>query len=381
MTTNEFIFSNKTSHRVTRHLAFWILYCFYFWMQSLAPKKFDEFLISDTYYFAFLNLCCFGPVFIFAVYFFIYYLLPQTLQKNKYTLFIFYFLLIYLFGTLINYFTVGIFLNNVHYSIPIEANFQHQLEFGNYNTRWGMIIATVALGIKLSKDWYIQQKENLAILSKKSRAEMQLQKARLHPELLFRSLGSIYSNIRSGSVNSNSMILNLSDLLSYSLYESEMEFVPLEKELLELGHLISLEQLNKESLIDIQVQTEGEISNKFIAPMTLVKLIEESITLLQSTVLLSWLLSLQLKVKKTNLSLNISFIELDKRSSTIKWQLLIDNIHKQLRDYYSPTDYQIDLTESQKETAISLNIRHTSNPKEINTVSTIKLNGTVYDPA
>lgn len=361
---------------------FWILYCTYFWVQSFAPKKFDEFFIGDTYYFAFLNLCCFAPVFIFAVYFFVYYLLPNTIKKKKYGQFVLGFILVYIFGTFINYFTAGIFLDNVHYSIPIEPNFEHKLEFGNYNTRWGMIIATVALGIKLSKDWYLQQKENMEILRKKTRTEMQLQKARIHPELLFRSLDTIYTNIQSGAANSTSMILNLSDLLSYSLYETDMELVPFEKELLELQHLIFLEQLNKESAIKIKVQREGDISNKFIAPMVIVKLIEESITLLYNAETLSWLINLRIIVVNNTLSLHLSFIDLnEKLSAIIKWNLLIDNTRNRLSEYYSATDYQIELTEEKIETVISLKIRLTSNTKETNVVSTTKLNAASYDPA
>jgi two-component system LytT family sensor kinase len=382
LTLHQFIFSNKAVHRISRHAAFWVVYCTYFYLQSLAPSKYDEFFISDTYYFAFLNLCCFAPVFISAVYFFIYFLLPKTLQKKKYALFVFGFLMVYSVGTLINYFMAGIFLNSVHYSVPVESNFQHRLEFGNYNTRWGMIIAIIALGIKLSKDWYLQQKGNLEILRKKIRTEMQLQKARIHPELLFRSLDAIYANIQSGFVNSTSMILNLSDLLSYSLYESETELVLLEKELLELHNLISLEQQNKNSFIEIQVQKEGETANKYIAPMVIVKLLEESITLLYKAGILSCLVSLQITVVNYLLSLKLSFIDLDENSSSIvKWPLLINNTQNRLSEYYSTTDYQIELVKEKKETIISLNLRLAGNPKVINAASSIKENAAAYDPA
>jgi hypothetical protein len=382
MTRNDFIFSNNPTHRVTRHLVFWMVYCTYFYIQSLAPKKYDEFFIGDTWYFAFLNLCCFAPVFIGTVYFFVYYLLPDVLKKKKYIRFILAFILVYIFGTFINYFMAGIFLNNVHYSVPIEPNFQHRLEFGNYNTRWGTIIAIVALGIKLSKDWFLQQKENLEILRKKTRTEMQLQKARINPELLFRSLDTIYTNIQSGSVNSTSMILNLSDLLSYSLYEGEMELIPLEKELLELQNLIFLEQLNKESLLVIQLETEGEISNKYIAPMVIIKLLDESITLLHNSKLLYCHINLHIIVVNNTLSLNLSFIDLDEKSSSIiKWNLLIENTEGRLREYYSTPDYQIELKEENRKTIISLKIRLTGNAKETNVVSTITLNTATYDPA
>lgn len=374
MTPNEFIFSNKTSHRVTRHLVFWGLYFFYFWLQSFSLRKFNEFFISDTYYFAFLNVCCFGPVFVFAAYFFIYYLVPQTLQKKRYAFFIFSFLLVYLVGTFINYFTAGIFLNaagtflhNLDPRIPIEPNFQHRIQFSNYNTRFGMIIAIIASGIKLSKDWYLQQQENLAILTKKTRAEMLGQKARIHPELLFRSLHSINYSIQTGSVKSNSIILNLSDLLSYSLYESETAFVPLEKELVQLRHLITLEQLSPESLINIQVKIEGETSDKLIAPMVLVKPLEESLNLIHRAEAESWLMILRIAVRDNNLSFNLSLAKPDVEScSNTNWDFFIENPQSRLRELYSAKDYQVELVKNQKEMIIKLDINLTDNTKETN---------------
>jgi hypothetical protein len=136
-------------------------------------------------------------VFIAATYFFIYYLLPKTIQKKKYLLFIAGFLLTYIIGTAINYFTAQQFLIITQF---FPDTFQHRIEMSNVNTRWGMIIATIALGIKLSKNWYIQQKENLEIVKNKLKMEMQSEKARIHPELLLRSLDNIYDNIQSGSI-------------------------------------------------------------------------------------------------------------------------------------------------------------------------------------
>ncbi len=376
MTTYNFIFSNKKSIRLKRHLAFWLVYCTYFYIQSLPPLKFDEFFVAKTYYIALMNLCCFAPVFIFAVYFFIYYLLPNTLQKKKYGLFVFAFITVYIIGTLINYFMAEILINSTGY----ENNLRHRLEFGNYNTRWGMIIATVALGIKLSKNWYLQQKENLEILKVKTRTEMQLQKDRIHPDFLIRSLDNIYTHIQSGSDNTTSMILNLSDLLSYSLYESDRDLALLEKELSELQHLIALEQINKESKIDIQMKIEGEVNNKHIAPMVIVKLLEESISLLRNTQALSCLVSLHVMSVKNNLALDLSFIDLDEKAPTnLQWFLLIENTQNRLSEYYSKAAYQIELTEERNKTVIRLNLILTDNPKEINTGSNIKFNATAYD--
>jgi len=244
-------------------------------MQSLAPRHFTEFRNSETYYFAFLNLCCFAPVFIFAVYYSIYYLLPKTLARKRYAWFLFDLLLLYAAGMAVNYFMAGLFLRHVHYSTPVTVNFEHQMEFGAYNTRWGMVIAIIALGIKLTKSWYLQLNENLEMLKKQNRAELQLQKSRLHSAFLLRSLHTIYTHIQERSGKAPALIIALSDLLSYSLYETGKQPVPLERELEQLKNFIGIEQVGTD--VELDIQTTDSVQTLYITPLTLIKLLEDII--------------------------------------------------------------------------------------------------------
>lgn len=379
MRGNDFIFSNRFNYRLTRHLVFWILYCTYFYIQSIPPRKFDEFFIARTYYTALMNLCCFAPVFITAVYFFIYYLLPRTLQKKKYLLFAFSFLLVYAVGTFINYFTATVFL---YYTGYFPMTFQHKIEMSNFNTRWGMVIAIIALGIKSSKNWWLQQKENLAILKKKTRAEMQLQKSRIHPQLLLRSLDSIYTNIQTKSGNASTMILNLSELLSYSLYETGVEQVPLEKELQQLQHLVALEQTNAVKPVYIQLHTEGIIDGKCIAPMVIVKLLEETITALHAVEKDDCLLDVDVSVSDSDLLLTLRCADGDEETSeNVKWPLLMESAHNRLSEFYTGAAYKIELTKNKQETIMRLKIYLPASSMKINEDIDQQVKPILYEPA
>ena len=245
-----------------------------------------------------------------------------------------------------------------------------------------MIIATVALGIKASKEWYLQQKENQLILRQQIRSKMQLHKARIHPELLFRSLDSIEQNVESDSVNTTSMILNLSDLLSYSLYESEMELVPLEKELLELQHLIALEQIIQENTIEMDLKTDGHISDKYITPMVIIKLLEDSIILLQGSQTSSCNLSVHIRVTELHLSCTLSFANMpEAASSVIKWPLLIRNTKTRISEMYSPGNFGIELIQEEKITTISLKLLLSNTSEGSNAVLPIRFKTATYDIA
>jgi len=355
MTLNKFIFSSKHSHTLVRHLAFWIVYCSYFYLQSLPPRSFSEFLIGKTYFIALMNLCAFAPVFIAVTYFFVDYLLPNTIMKKRYFLFICGFLFAYTIGTAINYFTAEWFLIITGY---FPNTFEHRLEMSNYNTRWGMIIATIALGIKLSKNWYVQQKENLEIVRRKLRTNMASEKARIHPELLLHSLDTICSHIRSGSNKAPSLILDLSEILSYSLYESDSKLVPLEKELTELQKLISLEKQNKKGLVDIDMKILGDPFGKLIVPMILIKTFEESIAMLQINRPVHCQLNSEIIVSDNQLSSDIVLTGLQENSSTTqKWSSLIENTRSRLNEFYTEKNYQVKLTSAECGNTTQLMIR------------------------
>jgi hypothetical protein len=352
MSIDTFIFSNERKDRLRRHLLFWLAYCSYFYIQSIPPKSFPEFFIGKTYFIALMNLVCFAPVFIGAVYVFIYYLLPRTLQRKKYWPFIFAFLLVYVLGSAINYFMAALFL---HWTSYFPLTLEHRMEMGNFNTRWGMVIATVALGIKLSKNFYLQQKENLELLKRKTQSEMQLEKARIHPEMLLRSLNSIYTG---EATKAPSMILGLSELLSYSLYEIESQWVPLKKELLELKHLLSLEDSNDDSVINYTFQVKGMVSEQLIVPMTIVKLVEQALTLLYKWDCHTAFLNIGIEIKKEMLFLKLSVVF----NSCIghdmsEWHSFINCAKHRMNNYYKGEDFQIATKEFASEYSLTLDLR------------------------
>ena len=238
---------------------------------------YSDFFRPVTYYYAVLAVCAFAPVFIATAYLFRFYV-SEMVKRRKYGQAIIIFIAIYILGIFINYFTAGLYLGSVRFSIPVLNNFQHRLESANYNTRLALILGIVMLGIELAKSWYLKSQENLQMLKSKARAEMQIKKSRIHPLWLFRALDKIRKSLDQQSVMSTTMILNLSDLLSYSLYETDAELVKLEQELAELQHLLSIERSDPGALVNIDLIISGELTGKYLAPMSVINRVVEYIT-------------------------------------------------------------------------------------------------------
>jgi len=245
MTRYEFIFSNKPSHRLSRHLLFWLLFAlhtclFRYYINDLK-------YLSDVgfYMIRLQNLLLFLPVSVFYAYFAIYFLLPEYILKARYGQLIFIVCIMALLLVLVSY-LIAIFVNvRLAFDLPFaRQNIVRKMDFTFSNGLvYPLTVSGFAIGIKMSKKFYLQQKENELLAAQRIAADVLLSKSQVHPRFLFHSLSNLYKQMLAGYEQSAGMLLKLSELLSYILYEADEKAVPLEKELLLLQNYIDLEKV------------------------------------------------------------------------------------------------------------------------------------------
>src|SRR6266571_1616763 len=110
----------------------------------------------------------------------------------------------------------------------IKIMITHSVDFVFFNCP---AIGGVALGIKLVKRWWLKQKESQQLATAITSAELQLLKAQVHPHFLFNTLNNIYSFTQNTSPVASQLVMGLSEMLRYMLYEGSHPFVPLSKEI------------------------------------------------------------------------------------------------------------------------------------------------------
>jgi LytS/YehU family sensor histidine kinase len=111
---------------------------------------------------------------------------------------------------------------------------------------------------------------------KEKEAELKLLKAQLNPHFLFNTLNNLYGLSVTKSDKLPNLMLKLSDLLRYSLYETKETLVPLNKEISYLENYISLEKIRLEDQTEIEFNKVGDITSKKIAPMLLIVFVENA---------------------------------------------------------------------------------------------------------
>ena len=126
--------------------------------------------------------------------------------------------------------------------------------------------------LRLARGWFrVQELENEKTLS-----ELKALKSQVNPHFLFNSLNSIYSLARKESKEVPDKIIQLSDLMRHIIYDSDVDFISLEKEVEMVNNYIELQNLRTQKDNKIEFETVGEIRGKKIAPLIFLPFVENS---------------------------------------------------------------------------------------------------------
>lgn len=112
--------------------------------------------------------------------------------------------------------------------------------------------------------------------SESLKSEMTFLKSQINPHFLFNALNNIYSLTLTGSEKSSEMILKLSAMLRYILYECNVSFVVIEKEWDYIINFIDFQKLKSKDEINVKLDFNNELANSLITPMILIPFIENA---------------------------------------------------------------------------------------------------------
>jgi LytS/YehU family sensor histidine kinase len=138
------------------------------------------------------------------------------------------------------------------------------------------VIVGIAVMIKLIKRWWMKQQETAQVAREKTKAELQLLKAQVHPHFLFNTLNNIYFFTLTNSAQAPVMIKKLSGLLNYILHECDRPLVPLEKEIKMIQDYMALEKIRYAEQMQMTIDIDGKPGEKMIAPLLLIPFVENS---------------------------------------------------------------------------------------------------------
>jgi len=131
-------------------------------------------------------------------------------------------------------------------------------------------------GIKFLKDSFLNQQWMKEKEKHYLETELKFLRSQIHPHFFFNTLNNIYSLTLKKSDDAPGVILKLSDLMSYMLYESNVPLVPLVKEIDYLQNYLDVEKLRFGQRLSINFTWSGFAGDINIPPMILILFLENS---------------------------------------------------------------------------------------------------------
>jgi sensor histidine kinase YesM len=260
------IFFKVFQIRILQHLAFWVvsfIVLLYFFNTSNKIEKIDV-----------IYTAIFHVSLVTGVYLNLYLLIPLFLKKNRYLLY-----LILLTAVIVGTagFNMLTFNRLIDYVLP-GYYFISYYEFADI-LKFVIVYIGLTTLLKLSKSWFLLLEADRKLIraeKEKINNELLALRSQINPHFLFNSLNSIYSLSLHQSDKTPAVILKISELMRYMLYEANEDKVSLKNELHFIENYFELQKLRSDDSAKIKLDITGEIEKQQIAPLLFLPFIENS---------------------------------------------------------------------------------------------------------
>lgn len=206
----------------------------------------------------------------FVAYFNIGFLFKRYISDGK--LWLHFLSLVFLAGVITPLKTIFLFFLS-----PSDPGYQANIIDNQVYTFLSLFLVGASATIyRVMQEWIIQQGEKKELESQNLQSELKLLKSQINPHFLFNTLNSLYALTLKKSDLAPEIVLKLSEMMRYMLYECNEKEVFLEKEINYMKNYLELERLRHGTKIDIHLKIDGEIGDEKIAPLLLMPFIENS---------------------------------------------------------------------------------------------------------
>jgi len=247
--------------RVVYHGLFWLLFLIaLMWTEDMG--KGFLFTLSNEL----INVFFYATI----VYFNLNYLIPNYLTDNSILRYIG---LLILFIAIITPLKVLIFyfkFNNMPEAQMTLLNLQNWYFVANF------FIAGCSTLFRISTDWVRHQQDRSQLETQTMQSELKFLKSQINPHFLFNTLNSLYALTLKKSDKAPEIVIKLSEMMRYMLYECNEKRVMLSKEVNYIKNYLDLEKLRHGRNMDIHFEVNGHVSHQKIAPLMFIPFLENS---------------------------------------------------------------------------------------------------------
>jgi hypothetical protein len=263
------------------------------------------------------------------IYFNLYFLFPRYFKKRLYNH--------YLIGVILSataFFLTSFSIQQIYvvyfgksekFAVPLDF-----VSFIQYSL-FPVVFLCATTGYKVFKEWVFDQERFVNLEKEKLNAELLQLKNQVNPHFLFNTLNNLNVLIHTNPDKASDIILGLSDVLRYQIYDSQHDKVSLQKDIEIIEQYLELEKIRRDDL-NIHVVKNGNFSGVLVPPLLFTNFVDNAVK--HSNTRGASFINLFLKVENKQLYFEITNSKSEQKTTTENNGLGLQNVKKRLNLLY-----------------------------------------------
>ena len=247
--------------QVIQHILFWVVIYLVFFLIDQNQFHWQLSLVKEL-----VNVFFYALV----VYINLWILIPYYLSSKRLVLYAILLLLLALLITPIKAFV----LFHAIADYPMARQDMVENQYLIFLTNLLVLLASTIF--KIVFDWLQHQREKKELQTQTMRSELRFLRSQINPHFLFNTLNNLYALTLKKSDQAPEIVLKLSEIMRYMLYECNEKRVPLNKEINYIRNYLALEELRQGKNVEIRFHLEGNPDDRKIAPLMFTPFLENS---------------------------------------------------------------------------------------------------------
>lgn len=266
----------------------WVLIYFLLFKTSVTRLFEDNDQVADT-------ACLVALLETMLVYYFVgFYIFPTFFYRRKYLLFLLSLIGIFFLTYQVNYTEVAYLssISNGHkatgevtYARKIFAMLRQAGRLGCFtdsrvalwHLSYGFFASILVLVYRGFSDIIGYQRKVVAAERDKFALELDFLRSQINPHSLFNVLNSVYADVFDTNEKAADLVLRLSEMMRYNLYEADVPRIGLDKELAYIQNYLDLERNRLSGQgVSVDYAQTGDLEHYRIAPLLLIAFVENA---------------------------------------------------------------------------------------------------------
>ncbi|WP_299887006.1 sensor histidine kinase [uncultured Lacinutrix sp.] len=125
--------------------------------------------------------------------------------------------------------------------------------------------------------WFFKQiKQVINLKNEKAKTELKHLKSQVNPHFFFNMLNNLYGLVDTNSVKAKQLILKLSDMMRYSIYEGQNDKVSIQEEIDFISNYIELHEMRYHKHIEVSFHRDIDNNKVKVMPLLFIILVENA---------------------------------------------------------------------------------------------------------